>query len=50
MTEYLNSSNINPKFFIYKRNGCGRDSYIFKNCGGFFQLRPWNYKKEFLIF
>ena len=47
MTEYLKSSNINPKFSIYKSNGWGRDSYIFKNCGGFFQLRPGNYKKEF---
>ena len=47
MNDYLKSTNINPKFPIYKSNGWGRDSYIFKNCGGFFQLRPGNYKKEF---
>ena len=39
MNDYLKSTNINPKFPIYKSNGRGRDSYIYYNCGGFYQLR-----------
>ncbi len=39
LTEYIKSVNINPKFPIYKSNGGGRDSYIYYNCGGFYQLR-----------
>ena len=42
MNDYLKNTNINPKFPIYKSNGRGRDSYIYYNCGGFYQIRNNN--------
>jgi hypothetical protein len=47
LNDYLKFTNINPKFSIYQSDGCGRDSYIIKNCGGFYQLRPGNYKQNY---
>ena len=42
LTEYIKNVNINPKFPIYKSNGGGRDSYIYYNCGGFYQTKKNN--------
>ena len=48
MNDYLKSTNINPKFPIYKSNGCGRDSYIYNDCGGFYHKNNFpHHTKEF---
>ena len=49
MNDYLKSTNINPKFPIYKSNGWGRDSYIYNDCGGFYHTNnfPHHFKEFF---
>lgn len=48
MTEFLKNTHITSKFPIYRTNGLGRDSYIYKSCGGFYH--EYNYPSNYKVF